>query len=165
MEPVTALIHRYVMHVVGWAWHKSHHERIGQPFELNDLFPVVFSVLAIALFVLGMSNDSFTDQEFLINSVLALNAKAIVFGTSTVNIYKPEYIQRAMELLKSTREGFHNRYRIYRSSSDVTDIAMILGLDDLAIEVAFEILNVRNKIEIPWKSAIETPERPLAFEL
>ena len=60
MEPVTALIHRYVMHLVGWAWHKSHHERIGQPFELNDLFPVVFSVLAIALFVLGMSNDSFT---------------------------------------------------------------------------------------------------------
>lgn len=105
------------------------------------------------------------DQEFLINAVLSLNAKAIVFGTSTVNIYKPEYIQRAMELLKSTREDFHNRFRIYRSSSDVTDIAMILGLDDLAIEVAFEILNVRNKIEIPWKSAIETHERPLAFEL
>lgn len=122
--------------------------------RLNEYLGGIERVLAAGL-----------DQEFLINSVLALNAKAIVFGTSTVNIYKPEYIQRAMELLKSTREDFHNRYRIYRSSSDVTDIAMILGLDDLAIEVAFEILNVRNKIEIPWKSAIETPERPLAFEL
>lgn len=60
MEPATALIHRYVMHLVGWAWHKSHHERIGKPFELNDLFPIVFSFVAIALFLLGRSNSVFT---------------------------------------------------------------------------------------------------------
>ena len=60
MEPATALIHRYVMHIVGWAWHKSHHERIGKPFELNDLFPIIFSFVAIALFLLGRSNSVFT---------------------------------------------------------------------------------------------------------
>lgn len=61
MEPFTALSHRYIMHMFGWKWHKSHHDRIGQRFELNDLFPIVFSLLAIALFVIGMSHPIIRD--------------------------------------------------------------------------------------------------------
>lgn len=56
MEPLTALVHRYLMHEIVWVWHKSHHERFGAKFELNDLFPVVFSIFAIALFVVGINH-------------------------------------------------------------------------------------------------------------
>jgi len=53
MEPITTLLHRYVMHEFGMKLHKSHHERIGKNFELNDLYPLIFSIIAIILFSLG----------------------------------------------------------------------------------------------------------------
>ena len=58
MEPVTALTHRIVMHGTLWIWHKSHHNRYGTKFELNDLFPIVFSLVAVILFVIGMENPN-----------------------------------------------------------------------------------------------------------
>lgn len=58
MEPITTFIHRFIMHKNGMSWHKSHHERIGQRFELNDLFPIVFSFFAIALFIIGISTPT-----------------------------------------------------------------------------------------------------------
>ncbi|KGJ13614.1 beta-carotene hydroxylase [Paracoccus sanguinis] len=55
MEAVAYAVHRWVMHgPLGWGWHKSHHEADHEGvFEKNDLYAVVFSVLAIALFALG----------------------------------------------------------------------------------------------------------------
>jgi beta-carotene 3-hydroxylase len=61
MEPITAYTHKLVMHKTLWVWHKSHHQQKGTPFELNDLFPVVFSFLSILLFVIGMQRTVFTD--------------------------------------------------------------------------------------------------------
>jgi beta-carotene 3-hydroxylase len=55
MELFTWAFHRYVMHGVGWGWHRSHHEGRGQRFEKNDLFAVVFAGIGIALFALGLS--------------------------------------------------------------------------------------------------------------
>jgi beta-carotene 3-hydroxylase len=59
MELVSILAHRYVMHGLGWAWHRSHHvphERNKQPwFELNDLYALVFAGIAIVLIALGTS--------------------------------------------------------------------------------------------------------------
>ena len=60
MEPITTFIHRYVMHFVGWVWHKSHHDRVGKKFEKNDLYPIVFSAIAITLFVIGMNHPVYT---------------------------------------------------------------------------------------------------------
>lgn len=54
MEPVTTYIHRTLMHKTMWIWHKSHHDREGKSFEYNDYFPIVFSVVAISLFVIGI---------------------------------------------------------------------------------------------------------------
>ena len=56
MEPITTFSHRFIMHNVGWAWHKDHHNRKGTYLEKNDYFPIVFSVLAIALFFIGIDN-------------------------------------------------------------------------------------------------------------
>jgi beta-carotene 3-hydroxylase len=53
MEGVANLAHRYIMHGPGWGWHKSHHEETDGVFEKNDLYAVVFSVFAVALFAIG----------------------------------------------------------------------------------------------------------------
>jgi beta-carotene 3-hydroxylase len=51
MEWFAAWSHKHVMHGWGWGWHKSHHEPHEGTFEHNDLYAVVFSGVAIALFV------------------------------------------------------------------------------------------------------------------
>jgi len=53
MELVAALAHKYIMHGWGWGWHESHHEPRTSWFEVNDLYAVVFAVLAIVLIALG----------------------------------------------------------------------------------------------------------------
>jgi beta-carotene 3-hydroxylase len=54
MEPVTALVHRFVMHGFGMGWHRSHHEPPRHVVEANDLFPVVFALATIALLAVGV---------------------------------------------------------------------------------------------------------------
>jgi beta-carotene 3-hydroxylase len=49
MEAVALLTHKYLMHGPGWNWHKSHHEEHDGVLEKNDLYAVVFAVLAFAL--------------------------------------------------------------------------------------------------------------------
>ncbi len=53
MEVAAWAIHKYVMHGWGWRWHRSHHEPHDGWFELNDLYAIVFAILAIGLFVLA----------------------------------------------------------------------------------------------------------------
>lgn len=53
MEITAALSHKYIMHGWGWGWHRSHHEPHSGWFEINDLYAVVFALLAIALIYLG----------------------------------------------------------------------------------------------------------------
>lgn len=54
MEFVAYAVHRWIMHGrLGWGWHESHHEAREGIFEKNDLYAVVFTVLAIGLFVWG----------------------------------------------------------------------------------------------------------------
>ncbi|MCB8838733.1 sterol desaturase family protein [Aurantimonas sp. VKM B-3413] len=53
MEAVAWAAHKYIMHGWGWGWHRSHHEPREGLFEKNDLYAVVFSVLAIALFAIA----------------------------------------------------------------------------------------------------------------
>ncbi|RZI57837.1 MAG: beta-carotene hydroxylase [Zymomonas sp.] len=56
MEGFAWAMHRYVMHGrSGWAWHKSHHEETEGLFEKNDLYAVVFSGFAVALFFVGQA--------------------------------------------------------------------------------------------------------------
>jgi beta-carotene 3-hydroxylase len=54
MEPVTALVHRFVMHGFGVGWHRSHHEPPRAVLEANDLFPVVFAGVTIVLLAIGV---------------------------------------------------------------------------------------------------------------
>lgn len=53
MELIAALAHKYIMHGWGWGWHLSHHEPRTGWFEVNDLYAVVFALLAIGLIAWG----------------------------------------------------------------------------------------------------------------
>lgn len=53
MEGVSYAAHRWVMHGFAMVWHRSHHAPRESFFEKNDLFPVCFSAVGIALFALG----------------------------------------------------------------------------------------------------------------
>ncbi len=54
MEGVTYCAHRWVMHGIGWALHKSHHRKMAGHFEKNDLFPVMFSAVAMTLCAIAL---------------------------------------------------------------------------------------------------------------
>lgn len=53
MEAVSYATHRWIMHGPGMPWHRSHHRPPVGRLERNDLFPVCFSVIGVALFVGG----------------------------------------------------------------------------------------------------------------
>jgi beta-carotene 3-hydroxylase len=55
MEGVAWVTHRYVMHGFLWSWHQSHHAPREGPFELNDLFAIVFATPAILCIWLGVN--------------------------------------------------------------------------------------------------------------
>jgi beta-carotene 3-hydroxylase len=54
MEGVAWFTHKYVMHGVGWVWHRSHHTPRTGMFELNDLFAAVFATPAIVSIYFGV---------------------------------------------------------------------------------------------------------------
>lgn len=61
MEPLTAMLHRWVMHGRGWSLHRSHHRAAAaaarrQPtrgWEANDWYPVFIAVAVMVAFWLG----------------------------------------------------------------------------------------------------------------
>jgi beta-carotene 3-hydroxylase len=53
MEGVAWFTHKYVMHGFMWSWHESHHRHHKGTWEKNDLFAVVFSVIAAASIMIG----------------------------------------------------------------------------------------------------------------
>lgn len=53
MEPLTYAAHRWVMHGIGWALHKSHHQSLASRFEANDVFPLVFASITLMLMALA----------------------------------------------------------------------------------------------------------------
>lgn len=52
-EPVSWLIHRYIMHGLLWRIHRSHHVRNKGPVEHNDVFTLLFGTGAALLVVLN----------------------------------------------------------------------------------------------------------------
>lgn len=59
MEPLTWLIHRYVMHGFLWILHKDHHDHSNEgALEKNDYFFVIFAIPAIILIFYGTHAES-----------------------------------------------------------------------------------------------------------
>ncbi|MGH9066596.1 MAG: hypothetical protein ACRD0J_03610 [Acidimicrobiales bacterium] len=58
MEPATYAAHRWVMHGVGWALHRSHHQASLKALEANDAFPVMFASATVVLMAAGAGRSS-----------------------------------------------------------------------------------------------------------
>ena len=54
MEGFAYVAHRWVMHGFGWFLHESHHRARTGPFELNDLYAVIFAGPSILLLAGGV---------------------------------------------------------------------------------------------------------------
>lgn len=60
MEPVTAAVHRLVMHGFGWPLHRSHHRvRTDGGFERNDLYPLMFAAVTMVAMAVGFQGGGF----------------------------------------------------------------------------------------------------------
>lgn len=53
MEAVSYAMHRWVMHGIGFGWHRSHHQPRRGRWEANDRFPLIFAALGVGLFAIG----------------------------------------------------------------------------------------------------------------
>ena len=55
MEGFTYLAPRFVMHGIGWALHRSHHQPSAEWFEANDVFPCIGAAIAMVGFAVGFN--------------------------------------------------------------------------------------------------------------
>lgn len=53
MEPLSAMVHRFIGHGIAWPLHRSHHEGPVRGPERNDVIPAVSAVVTMLLFALG----------------------------------------------------------------------------------------------------------------
>jgi beta-carotene 3-hydroxylase len=59
MEGVAWFTHKYIMHGIGWGWHRDHHQHHTGFFERNDYYAVVFSFVSIFLIFFGLENEQY----------------------------------------------------------------------------------------------------------
>jgi beta-carotene 3-hydroxylase len=88
MEPAVYLAHRYVMHGFGAGWHNSHHKRRTSKVEKNDLFPVVFASITIAVMFVG-------SQVEALRVLLPIGAGVTAYGLSYAFVHEL-YIHRRL---------------------------------------------------------------------
>lgn len=91
MEGVSYLTHRFVMHGFGIGLHRSHHTPNDGGFERNDLYPLMFSSVAISAFAIGT-----------VGSVAALVQVGIgitLYGVSYLFVHEI-YIHRRLNLVR-----------------------------------------------------------------
>ena len=90
MEFVSYLAHRYVYHGFLWVLHRSHHTPRKGLFELNDLFPLFFSLVSIALMWYAVGDPGHSD-------ILALTLGVTMYGVIYSTIHDL-YVHRRVDL-------------------------------------------------------------------
>ena len=94
MEAVSYLTHRFVMHGFGIGIHRSHHVNRDGGFELNDLYPLMFSSVAIMAFAAGTFLPAM-DKLVLVGTGVTLYGVAYLFVHEI-------YIHRRLALMGGT---------------------------------------------------------------
>jgi beta-carotene 3-hydroxylase len=108
MEAVSYLTHRFVMHGFGFGIHRSHHQVNDGGFELNDLYPAMFSSVAIMAFGVGTAMPSRT--LLLIGTGITLYGVSYLFVHEIYIHRRLEWVQgryRLLELLKRCHRVHH----------------------------------------------------------
>ncbi|MGH9154822.1 MAG: sterol desaturase family protein [Acidimicrobiales bacterium] len=92
MEAVSYLTHRFVMHGFGIGLHRSHHDTGTGGFELNDLYPLMFSSLSIMAFAFGTLWPS-------LRSLVLVGVGQTLYGLAYAFVHEI-YIHRRLRLVK-----------------------------------------------------------------
>ena len=92
MEFVAYLAHRYVYHKLLWVFHKSHHSPRTGPFEANDVFPVFFATVAVAIMLAALTEPVSAD-------LLAVSIGVSMYGMVYFFIHDL-YVHRRMKKLR-----------------------------------------------------------------
>ena len=93
MEPFTYLAHRFVMHGVGMALHRSHHRTRPGQWEANDLFPVTFAALTIV--AMAYATASLSTREPLLFTTIGVT----LYGMAYLFVHDL-YIHQRLPLVK-----------------------------------------------------------------
>lgn len=112
MEPVTALVHRFVMHGFGMGWHRSHHEAPRTVLEANDLFPVVFAGVTIVLLAIGTYVQSAPRLLVPIGIGITLYGAAYLLVHDVVIHRRLAFLRLPERLLRRWREA-HNVHHLF----------------------------------------------------
>lgn len=91
MEGVSYLTHRFVMHGFGIGLHRSHHDTSDGGFELNDLYPLMFSSVAIGAFAVGTARS--------IRELVQVGIGITLYGVSYAFVHEI-YIHRRLRLVR-----------------------------------------------------------------
>ncbi len=70
MEFMAWFTHKYVMHGLGWYFHKDHHQPTKSVFEKNDIFFLIYAIPSWLLIMFGMMNGN--DYRVSIGTGIAL---------------------------------------------------------------------------------------------
>lgn len=58
MEFMAWFTHKYIMHGIGWYFHRDHHRPNSGFFEKNDVFFTIFAAPSILLIILGVNDGA-----------------------------------------------------------------------------------------------------------
>ena len=92
MEAVSYLTHRCVMHGFGMRIHRSHHVNQDGGFELNDLYPLMFSSVAVLAFAAG----TFMPE---MGKLVLVGTGVTLYGAAYLFVHEI-YIHRRLDLVR-----------------------------------------------------------------
>lgn len=81
MEAVSYMLHRFLMHGVGWRIHADHHSPPGRGLERNDLYPASSSLLAVGLFAAGTTVPA-------LHQLVAAGAGVTLYGVAYLYVHE-----------------------------------------------------------------------------
>jgi beta-carotene 3-hydroxylase len=120
MEAFSWFIHKYLFHGPLWFIHKTHHQQKQSWFELNDLFSMLFAIVALWLMWLGHLT---LDHRFWTGAGISLYG-VIYF------VFHDWFIHNRFKAFKSTNQyllGIRRAHKIHHKSLE-KDAAEEFGL-------------------------------------
>ena len=90
MEIIAIVSHKYIMHGIGWYFHKSHHSKRKSVFELNDMYFILFSLPSVYSIISGIINTNYYILSlgigiFSLSCHLIIPFPAVVNAISKIN--------------------------------------------------------------------------------
>ncbi len=86
MEGFAYVMHRWVMHGIGWFLHESHHRPRHGNWELNDLYAVIFAVPSIVMLLGAAQFDWWVGWAWIGGGIAAYGA--IYFGFHDIIVHR-----------------------------------------------------------------------------